>query len=124
MPWSNFSNTFSRPGTRTSTWNTYSTLLFGTDLCATDIYLVSLSKAPPFCRAEHILFCNLLVTCSHMLKIKNKATQLLIIMDLRPPKHYLYMGIMLIRRRSRKTYLHHLIYEWECKRMKTVIVFR
>jgi hypothetical protein len=33
------------------------------------------------------------------------------------------MGIMLIRRRSRRIYLHHLIYEWECKRMKTVIVF-
>jgi hypothetical protein len=36
-----------------------------------------------------------LVTCSQMLYIKNKATQLLVIMDLRLPKHYLLMGIML-----------------------------
>jgi hypothetical protein len=38
----------------------------------------------------------MLVTFSQMLWIKNKATQLLIIMDLRLPKHYLHMGIMLI----------------------------
>jgi hypothetical protein len=52
-----------------------------------------------------------LITCSQMLWIKNKATQMLIITDLHLSKHYLHMGIMLIRRRSRRTYLHHLIYE-------------
>jgi hypothetical protein len=46
-----------------------------------------------------------------MLYIKNKATQLLIITNLRLSKHYLHRGIMLIRRRSRRTYLHHLICE-------------
>jgi hypothetical protein len=39
----------------------------------------------------------LLFTCSQMLRIKNKATQFLIVMDLRPSKHYLHMGIMVIR---------------------------
>jgi hypothetical protein len=53
----------------------------------------------------------MLVTCSKMLWIKNKATQLLIITDLRLPKHYLHMGIMFIRRRFKRTYLHHLICE-------------
>jgi hypothetical protein len=48
-----------------------------------------------------------LVTCFWMMWIKNKATQLLIVKDLRPPKHYLLKGIMLIRRRSGRTYLHH-----------------
>jgi hypothetical protein len=50
----------------------------------------------------------MLATCSQMLWIKNKATQLLAITDLHPPKHYLRMGIMLIRRRSRRAYLHHI----------------
>jgi hypothetical protein len=53
----------------------------------------------------------MLVTCSQMLYVKNKATQLLTITDLRLLKHYLHMGIMLIRQRSRRTYLHQLIYE-------------
>jgi hypothetical protein len=53
----------------------------------------------------------MLVTCSQMLYVNNKATQLLTIADLRLPKHYLHMGIMLIRRRSRRTYLHQLICE-------------
>jgi hypothetical protein len=30
-----------------------------------------------------------LVTCSQMLRVKNKATQMLIVKDLRPSKHYL-----------------------------------
>jgi hypothetical protein len=34
-----------------------------------------------------------------------------IVTDLPLLKHYLLMGLMLIRRRSRRTYLHHLIYE-------------
>jgi hypothetical protein len=50
----------------------------------------------------------MLITCSQMLLVKNKATQLLIIKDLRPSKHYLLMGIMFLRRRSRKTYLDHI----------------
>jgi hypothetical protein len=50
--WSNCSNTFFRPAARTSTLNTYSTLLFVTELCTTNIYLVSLTKTPPFSRAE------------------------------------------------------------------------
>jgi hypothetical protein len=53
----------------------------------------------------------LLVTCSQMLWVKNEATQLLIITNLRLLKHYPLMGIMLIGRRTRRTYLHHLIYE-------------
>jgi hypothetical protein len=36
---------------------------------------------------------------SNVVDQENKATQLLIITDLRLPKHYLHMGIMLIRRR-------------------------
>jgi hypothetical protein len=56
--WSNCSITFSRPPTRTSTWNTYSTLLSVTDLCATYIYLVSLPRTPAFSRAEQVLLCN------------------------------------------------------------------
>jgi hypothetical protein len=31
----------------------------------------------------------LLVTCSKMLRVKNKATQMLMVKDLSPPKHYL-----------------------------------
>jgi hypothetical protein len=58
VPWSNCSITFSRPTTRTSTWNIYSALLSVTDLCATYIYLVSLSIAPAFSRAEQVLLCN------------------------------------------------------------------
>jgi hypothetical protein len=38
--------------------------------------------------------------CSRMLYIKNKATQLLMIRDLRPSKHYLPWDIMIFRRRS------------------------
>jgi hypothetical protein len=34
----------------------------------------------------------MLVTCSQMMWIKNKATQLLRIKDLRPLKHYLLFG--------------------------------
>ena len=43
-----------------------------------------------------------------MLWVKNKATQLLTIKDLRLLKHYLHMDVMLIRRRSRRAYLHHI----------------
>jgi hypothetical protein len=38
--------------------------------------------------------------CSQMLYIKNKVTQLLMIRDLRPLKHYLPWDIMIFRRRS------------------------
>jgi hypothetical protein len=38
--------------------------------------------------------------CSQVLYIKNKATQLLMIKDLRPSKHYLLWDIMIFRRRS------------------------
>jgi hypothetical protein len=38
--------------------------------------------------------------CSQMLYIKNKATQLLMIKDLRPSKNYLLWDIMIFRRRS------------------------
>jgi hypothetical protein len=38
--------------------------------------------------------------CSRMLYIKNKATQLLMIKDLRPSKHYLLWDIMIFGRRS------------------------
>jgi hypothetical protein len=37
--------------------------------------------------------------CSRMLYIKNKATQLLMIRDLRPSEHYLHSGIMIFGRR-------------------------
>jgi hypothetical protein len=40
--------------------------------------------------------------------IKNKATQLLRIKDLRPLKHYFPSDIMIFRRRSWRTNLHHL----------------
>jgi hypothetical protein len=50
----------------------------------------------------------MLVTCPQMLRVKNKATQLLIIKDLRPSKHYILTCIMLLRRRSRKANLHHI----------------
>ena len=46
--------------------------------------------------------------CSQMQYIKNKATQLLTIKDLRPSNHYLLWDIMIFRRRSWRTYLHHL----------------
>jgi hypothetical protein len=58
MTWSNCSNTFFRPATWTSTWNTYLALLPVTNLCATNIYLVSLPKAPHFFRAKQVLLCN------------------------------------------------------------------
>jgi hypothetical protein len=51
---------------------------------------------------------HVLVTCSHTLWVKNKATQLIIIKDLRPSKHYFLTGIMLLRQRSIKTYLHYI----------------
>jgi hypothetical protein len=38
--------------------------------------------------------------CSRMLYIKNKATQLLMIRDLCPLKHYLLLDIMIFGRRS------------------------
>jgi hypothetical protein len=51
--------------------------------------------------------------CSQMLQIKNKATQLLLVKDLRPSKHYSLSGIMILRRRSWRTYLHRLsIWIW------------
>jgi hypothetical protein len=52
----------------------------------------------------------LLVTCSQMLWIKNKATQLLKSKDLRPLEHYLLSGIMVFRRRSQVTSLYDLQY--------------
>jgi hypothetical protein len=45
--------------------------------------------------------------CSRMQYIKNKATQLLMIRDLRPSKHYLPWDIMIFRRRSGRAFLHH-----------------
>jgi hypothetical protein len=42
---------------------------------------------------------------------QEQGKQLLIITNLRLPKHYLHIGIILIRRRSRRTYLHHFICE-------------
>jgi hypothetical protein len=65
---------------------------------------------------------RVLVICSQILWIKNKKTQLLNIRDLRLSKHYLLMDIMIIRRRSWKTYLHCLIDEQECKETKTTSV--
>jgi hypothetical protein len=50
----------------------------------------------------------MLATCSQMLWVNNKATQLLIIKDLRPSKHYSLTGLMPLKRRSRRTYLHHI----------------
>jgi hypothetical protein len=61
----------------------------------------------------HPRWSPMLVTCSQMLWVKNKATQLLIVKHLRPPKHYSPMSIILIRRRSWRTYLHHLISKHE-----------
>jgi hypothetical protein len=49
----------------------------------------------------------LLVTCSQKLYIKNKATQILMIKDIRPSKHYFLLDIIIFRRRSWRTYLHH-----------------
>jgi hypothetical protein len=56
----------------------------------------------------HRRWAPMLVTCSQILWVKNKATQLLIIKDLCPMKHYFFTSIMLLRRRSRRTYLHHI----------------
>jgi hypothetical protein len=67
---SNCANTFTRPAIKMSTWNTYLTLLFVTDLCATVIYLVSLLKAPPFSRAKEVLLCN----HTHNLSVVRPAT--------------------------------------------------
>jgi hypothetical protein len=66
----------------------------------------------------HRRWAPMLVTRSQMLWIKNKATQSLRINDLRLPKHDLHMEIILIKRRSRKTSIHYLIYEWKCERIK------
>ena len=52
------------------------------------------------CASDLFQTLYLLVTCSWMLWIKNKATQLLIIRDLHLPKHYFPKGIMIIRQRS------------------------
>jgi hypothetical protein len=38
--------------------------------------------------------------CSQMIYIKNKATQLLMIKNLHPSKHYLLSGIMILKRRA------------------------
>jgi hypothetical protein len=38
--------------------------------------------------------------CSQMLYIKNKATQLLMIKNLRLSKHYLLLGIIILRQRA------------------------
>jgi hypothetical protein len=38
--------------------------------------------------------------CSQMLYMKNKTTQLSIIRDIRPLKHYLVLDIMVFKRRS------------------------
>jgi hypothetical protein len=35
--------------------------------------------------------------CSQMVYIKNKATQLLMIKNIRPSKHYLLSGIMILK---------------------------
>jgi hypothetical protein len=50
----------------------------------------------------HRRWAPMLVTCSQMLYIKNKATQLLIIMDLRLLKYYLFMSIMLHQTKVKK----------------------
>jgi hypothetical protein len=52
------------------------------------------------CRAVRRGKKRLLVTCSQTLWIKNKTTRLLIVKDLRPSKHYLLSGLMILRRRS------------------------
>jgi hypothetical protein len=46
---------------------------------------------------------QLLFTCSQMQWIKNKATKLLSIKNLRPSKHYLLLEITIFRRRSWRT---------------------
>jgi hypothetical protein len=40
----------------------------------------------------------MLLTCSRVMWVKNKATQLLRIKDLHPSKHYLISDIMIFRR--------------------------
>jgi hypothetical protein len=70
----------------------------------------------------HRRWASMLVTCSQMLWIKNKATQLLIIRDLHLLKYYLPMDKMIIRRRSWRTCLHHSICKQECKETKTVSI--
>jgi hypothetical protein len=39
---------------------------------------------------------------------QEQGTQLLIVKDLHPSKHYLPTGIMLLRRKLRRTNLHHI----------------
>ena len=73
---------------------------------------------------ERMMICTprkfqyVLITCSQLLWINNKTTQLWIIRDLRLPKHYLLMGIMIIRRSSWRSSLHRLICEYECEKDK------
>jgi hypothetical protein len=60
---------------------------------------------------------SLLGTCSQMLcwglvlkcyELRTRQHKMLMIKDLRPSKHYLLWDIMIFRRRSWRTYLHHL----------------
>jgi hypothetical protein len=60
----------------------------------------------------------MLATCSQMLWVRNKATQLLIIKDLRASRHYPLAGIMALRRRSRRTHLLHVNTRVEMRRNK------
>jgi hypothetical protein len=53
-----------------------------------------------------VLHWVMLVTCFQMLWIKNKATQLLKVKDLRPPKYYFLSDMIIFRRRSWRTCLH------------------
>jgi ribonuclease HI len=53
--------------------------------------------------------------------VKNKATQSLKIKDLRLSKHYLHIGIILIKRRSRKSRIHYLIRKKEYERINMKI---
>jgi hypothetical protein len=55
---------------------------------------------------------------SNVVSQENKATQLLIIKDLRPSKHYFLVGIMLLTRRPRRTYLHQINIRIEMRRNK------
>jgi hypothetical protein len=57
---------------------------------------------------------------SQMSWIKNKATQLLKIRDLRPLRHHLPTDMMIFRRKSSRTHLHHL-QEWQFIKMINII---
>jgi hypothetical protein len=52
------------------------------------------------------LFCWLLVLKCYESRTRQHDCQM--IRDLRLPEHYLHLGIMLIRRRPRRTYIYHL----------------